>query len=446
MTLKNDRRTLFGWCMYDWANSAFATTVLAALLPAYFAGEVVGPQGVMIGGTLYSATTLWGFVVGLAALLIFLTAPFLGAIADFSAAKKRFLLTFAYGGSIFTLLLFFCRSGDVFKTLIFFLLAQIGFIAANVFYDAFLPQITTPDKIDWLSGKGFAFGYLGGGLQFALTLGLVAGHAQLGLSQSLAARIGIALAGVWWAGFTLFTLKYLREAPRKDPLPAQYREKASIVAYGAMGFSRLLQTARQVGRFKHLLLFLIAFMLYNDGIQTVINMATIYGKEELRLTTTQLMITLLIIQVIAIVGALSFSRLAKYIGAKRAVMVTLVLWSGVVVYGYFIQTATEYFILGVVVGIVLGGSQALSRSLYGSMIPENASAEFYGFYSVFSKFSAIWGPLAFALIRQISGSARLSIVSLMVFFIAGLILLAFVDETKAREAKLGDPIGAQPLR
>jgi len=176
-------------------------------------------------------------------------------------------------------------------------------------------------------------------------------------------------------------------------------------------------------------------MLYNDGIQTVINMATIYGKEELKLTTTHLMLTLLAIQIIAIFGALIFSYVAGFIGSKKAVMLTLVLWSGVVVFAYFIKSATEYFALGVAVGIVLGGSQALSRSLYGSMIPEEASAEFYSFYSVFSKFSAIWGPMAFAIIRQVTGSSRLSIVSLIFFFIAGLILLSFVDEKKARKAK-----------
>jgi UMF1 family MFS transporter len=176
-------------------------------------------------------------------------------------------------------------------------------------------------------------------------------------------------------------------------------------------------------------------MLYNDGIQTVINMATIYGKEELHLTTTTLMLTLLIIQTIAIIGALTFSRIAGIIGTKRAVMITLVIWSGIVIYAYFIQSAAEYFTLGIFVGIVLGGSQALSRSLYGSMIPEEASAEFYAFYSVFSKFSAIWGPLAFAIIRQMAGSSRLSIVSLIIFFIAGFILLSFVNEEKARRAK-----------
>ena len=438
MSDKNNPRTIFGWCMYDWANSAFATTVLAALLPAYFAGEVVGLQGVMIGGTLYSATTLWGFVVGLAALLIFLVAPVLGAVADYSAAKKKFLLVFAYGGALFTILLYFCQAGDVLKTLFIFLVAQIGFIAANVFYDAFLPQIATEDKMDRISGKGFAYGYLGGGLQFAVALALVAGHTHLGISQALAARIGIAMAGVWWAGFTLFTVKYLHEAPRGDALPGTDNGKSSPLVYVRIGFSRLLKTAKRIRRFKHLLLFLIAFMLYNDGIQTVINMATIYGKEELQLTTTTLMVTLLIIQAIAIVGALVFSRLADLIGTKRAVMTTLVLWCGIVTYAYFITSAREYFILGVVVGIVLGGSQALSRSLYGSMIPEESSAEFYGFYSVFNKFSAIWGPVVFAVIRQVAGSSRLSIVSLVVFFITGLVLLAFVDERKARQTKNTD--------
>jgi UMF1 family MFS transporter len=375
----------------------------------------------------------------LAALIIFLIAPVLGAISDFSAAKKRFLLTFAYGGSLFTILLYFCHSGDVIKTLLIFFIAQIGFIAGNVFYDAFLPQIASEDKIDWVSGKGFSYGYFGGGLQFAIALGLVAGHEPLGLSQSQAARLGIAMAGFWWAGFTLFTVKHLHEAPRAEVLPEKYQKKLALLAYMAVGFSNLLTTIRRVSRFRHLLLFLIAYMLYNDGIQTVINMATIYGKEELNLTTTNLMVTLLVIQVIAIFGALFFSRIAAYIGAKRAVMVTLVLWSGVVVYAYFIKSAAEYFALGIAVGIVLGGSQALSRSLYGSMIPEEASAEFYGFYSVFSKFSAIWGPMVFAVIRQVAGSSRLSIISLIIFFIAGLILLSFVDEKKAREAKKAGP-------
>ena len=432
---RNDPRTLFGWCMYDWANSAYATTVLVGLLPYYFINSVVGPDGLAIGGATFSGFSLWGFAIGLAAFLTFLSAPVLGAIADFSAAKKRFLLFFSYAGSLLTLLLYFSRSGDVYRTLVIFLIAQVAYIAANVFYDAFLPEIASEDKLDWISGKGYSYGYVGGGIHFGLALALVAGHASLGLSQEQAVRIAILTAGLWWGGFTLLTAKYLRETSSTTPLPEAYRGWPRPLAYATVGLSRTIRTTLRVGRFRHLLLFLIAYMLYNEGIQTVIQMATAYGTEELRLEAWQLMLTLLIIQVIAFAGALLFGWMAGRIGSKNAVMVSLVGWSGVVIYACFIHTAGEYFFLGTVVGLVLGGSQALSRSLYGSMIPEGASAEFFGFYTVFSKFSSFWGPFTLATIRQLTGSARLSIASLIVFFVLGLVLLYFVDEEKAREAK-----------
>ena len=426
---------LFGWCMYDWANSAYVTTVVAGVLPIYFADWIVGEGGVQIGNTLVSADALWAYLASASAMFVFLFAPVLGTISDFSSSKKKFLIAFAYMGSISATLLYFCQPGDIWKTVTLFLVAQIGYVAANVFYDAFLPQIAPEDKIDWVSSKGFSYGYIGGGLQFAITLGLVAGGEIIGVGQGLAARIGLGMAGLWWAGFTIFTLKNLKEAGAIEAMPEKYQSQPKIIAYAAIGITRTLATIKKVRRFKHLLLFLIAFMIYNDGIQTVIKMATIYGKEELKFSTTVLMVTLLMIQIIAAGCALLFGRIASKIGAKRALMLTLLLWSGVVTYAYFLHTVTEFFILGIVVGIVLSGSQALSRSFYGAMIPKEASAEFYGFYSVFSKFSAIWGPLVFALIRQITGTARLAIISLMVFFIVGLILLAFVDEEKAKEAK-----------
>ena len=417
--------------MYDWANSAYITTAAVAILPNYFARVVVGEAGVDILGMNMSATALWSFMLGGAAFIVFLFAPVLGAVADFSSAKKRFLTSFAYTGSLFAIMLYFCKFGDVTLTIVLFLGSQVCFVGGNVFYDAFLPQIASEDKMDAVSARGYAFGYIGGSLQFAIALGLVAMQ-KTPENQAMAARIGMAMTGIWWAGWTLLTLKYLKEEKTPYELPEKYRHQLKVLAYLTVGISRTIATAKKVGRFKHLTLFLIAYMIYNDGIHTVTSMATIYGTEELKLTTTALMVTLLLVQVVAIGGALIFSWLANRIGAKRSVMFALVLWSGVVTYGYFIHTATEFFILGMIVGVVLGGTQALSRSLYGAMIPEQASAEFYGFYSVFSKFSSIWGPTTFGVIKQVTGSARLAIISLMVFFIAGLILLGFVNEAKAK--------------
>jgi len=439
MIPKDDPKNIFGWCMYDWANSAYATTVYVGVLPAYFASVVVGPEGLRIGGIETSASAVWAFAVALSSFIAFLSAPVLGAISDFSAAKKRFLLAFAYEGSLFTMLLYFCGRGDVYLTLFLFLIAQLGFIGANVFYDSFIIDVASPGKMDWISGKGYSYGYVGGGLQFAFALALIAGHDFAGISEESAARIAILTAGLWWAGFTLFTVKYLRETAPAVKQSGAFRSfgerKPGLAEYVSIGMSRTIRTTRRIRQFRHLAVFLLAFMLYNDGIDTVIAMSSIYGTEELKLSKAVLLITLLAIQIIATFGALLFSRLAMKIGAKKAIMVGLALWSGVVVYAFFIQTAAQFFGLGIVVGIVLGGSQALSRSFYGSMVPEEASAEFFGFYTVFSKFSAIWGPATFGLVRQWLGSSRLAIISLIFFFVAGLILMAFVDVRKAREAK-----------
>ena len=440
--MKNDKKTIFGWCMYDLANSAYITTVGAALLPIYFREGIVGDSGVDVFGLTVSATAMWGFMLGFAALLVFLFAPILGSIADFSAAKKKFLISFAYFGSLFATLLFFCgpgdagKTGDVWYTVVLYICTQVCFVGANVFYDAFLPHIASEDKLDSVSAKGYAYGYVGGSIQFGIALVLVSLHEKIGIDQTLAVRIGMAMTGMWWAGWTLFTVKYLKEVKTEEKLPEKYSKLPKLFGYLSLGIDRTINTVRKIGNFRQLTIFIIAYMAYNDGAHTVTTMAAIYGKDELGLGTTDLMVTLLLVQVVAFGGALVFSRIANRIGARRAVMISLVLWSGVVIYAYFIHTATEFFVLGMIVGVVLGGTQALSRSFYGAMIPENASAEFYGFFSVFSKFSAIWGPFIFGFIRQVTGQARLAIISLIVFFIVGFILLAFVNDEKAKAEKL----------
>lgn len=417
------RRRIFGWAMYDWANSAYVTTVAVAVLPAYFAASVATGEGTELLGMRLSATSLWGYAVSFAAVLVFIISPLLGAMADYSASKRRMLMLCCYLGSLCTLLLLFAQPGMVFYTLALFILAQVAFNGGNVFYDAFLPHVAPPALQDRVSGKGFAYGYLGGGLQFALALGLVAGHEHLGISQGLAARLAMAMAGLWWGGFALVTFSRLDEGVQPRRLPPDLVSKPPLMAYFLAGMRQVWQSIRQLRKRPRLLLFLVAFLCYNDGIQTVIAMATIYGKQELGFSTTVLMLTLLMIQFLAIFGALGLSRLADRLGTRRTLMLALVVWCGVTIYGYFIEHPWQYFLLGAAVGLVLGGSQALSRSLYSSMIPKESSAEYFGYYSVFSKFSSIGGPFVFALLAQATGSSRSALLSLILFFVLGLVLL-----------------------
>jgi len=437
----NDKKNIFAWCMYDWANSAFVLTVVTAVLPVYFADVIVPSEGYRIAGTCYSATTLWGFMISTAALFVFIAAPVLGAMADYTRSKKKFLMTFCYIGSVFTVGLFACAAGDVWLTMVLFIVAQIGFVAGNIFYDAFLPHIATPDKMDWVSGKGYAYGYVGSVIHLAVSLGLITFHEPLGIGKEMAVRVSLAFAGIWWGGFALITLFGLNDPDCGRNPSATSNGHHTVLSIIKIGFTRTGHTLKKIRSLNHLLLFLIGFMFYNEGIQTVIVMATIYGQQELDFSVGVLMITLLIVQVVAMGGALLFSKLSEKTGTKNAILISLVIWCGIVMYAYFMTTAGEYMILGLWVGIVLGGSQALSRSYYGSMIPADASAEFYGFYSVFTKFSSIWGPMVFGIIQHVTGSARLSIISLIAFFLIGMICLYAVNEDKARqEQRLKDPI------
>ncbi len=432
---KNDARTIFGWAMYDWANSAYITT-FAAIVAAFFTGVIV-PEG---GWNGMSGQTLWSGIISIGAFVLFLFMPVLGAVADFAAAKKRFLRFFATAGALITIALPLVPDGSVLLFLAVVLLGQIGFVAANVFYDGFLPDISTDETIDRVSSKGFAFGYIGGGLYvlLALVLILVSGEDGLtGLSVPTASRIGIAGAGVWWLIFTGVALRRLPDESGGQDLPESMRGRSRIVAYWKIGFGRTVATARKLAGFKQLLLFVLAYLFYNDATQTVIGVSGAYAEETLGLEAQEIIITFLIVQFIAFGGALAFGALAGRIGTKSAIMVSLVVWVGIAAAAFFLPEgqALPLYGLAVFVGFVLGGVQALSRSLYGSMIPEDFSAEFYGFYSVFSKFSAIWGPLVFAVVSNATGSGRWAILSVVFFFAVGLILLTRVDVEAGRASR-----------
>ena len=432
--IRNDKRTIFGWAMYDWANSAYLTA--GRLVFAILFSDVIYPtDGLTIGGTTIGAEAFFGIVIGLGALLLFIAMPVLGAIADYTDRKLTLLRFFAYTGAAFAVLTALPGAGDLVFAVVLALVAQIGFAAANVMYDGFLPEITTPDTVDRVSARGFALGYAGGGLHLILAVALLLYADQNAWVGETAERVVIASAGLWWAGFGAFAFTRLPRAGDRAELPET--PDRPIPAYVRIGFSRTVQTTRSVLAFKQLALFLLAFLFYNDGVSTAIRITPVYATETLLLDATAIAAAFVVIQLVAFVGALVFGWLAGVTGTKRAIMVSIAGWVGVAVAAYLLPAEQPLGFLGVgaLAGLVLGGVQALSRSLYASMIPEDASAEFFGFYSVFSKFSAIFGPLIFAAVGIATGSSRLAILFLAIFFVIGAVVLSFVDVEAGREAR-----------
>ncbi len=415
--------------MYDWANSAFATSILAAILPVYFA-TLVPEEGIAVQwGTLKittKASALWAYGVSFSCFVTALTAPILGALADFAGYKKRFLFGFTYVGATLTSLLYFVQGGDYWLCLGLFMAANMGFAGSMTFYNAFLPEVAPEEKMDWVSGKGYAFGYIGGGLLLALHMLIINYHEGLGIpDRSLSIRISLSSVGIWWGLFALPLFLWVPEVKR----PYNQRQKFS---YLKSGFIRFFRTLRSFRNYQDLLWFLVAFLIYNDGIQTVIAMAAIFGKTALGLDTGTLIGTLLMTQFVAFPGALMFAKLAQRIQPKSAIIITLMLWVGIVTYAYFLRSAVEFWILGGLVGLVLGGSQAISRSLYAQLIPRARPAEFFGFFSISAKFASIFGPLVFGLITDLSENPRNAIVSLVLFFVVGMILLSRVNMERGR--------------
>jgi UMF1 family MFS transporter len=428
------RREQVGWYFYDWANSAFSTTVISVFLGPYL--TAITQSAADANGFVYplgqwlpiAADSFFPYVVSLSVMLQVFFLPIMGAIADYTRLKKRMLAIFAYIGAFSTMGLYFLQGTNYLLGGVLFLIANLSFGASIVFYNAYLPDIASPDDRDKVSSQGWAIGYLGGGLLLFLNLIFLQVLAEpLGVSQGDAVRISLASAGVWWAIFTLIPLQRLLTHQSRKELPPG-------ATYLGVGFKQLGHTLRKLPGLPQTLLFLVAYLLYNDGIQTVIALSAQFGSQELGMDNSQLVLLILMVQFVAFGGALGFGYLARAIGAKRAILSSLVIWTGITIYAFaWLSSIVQFFVMGAVIGIVLGGSQALSRSLFSQMIPRGQEAEYFSLYEVSERGTSWMGPLLFGLALQFTGSYRVALLSIGFFFIAGLLLLPFVNVRRAIE-------------
>ncbi len=421
------RPELRAWAMYDWANSVFMTTILQ-VFPLFFIGVAAAGLPPAVAKARFALAT----AIGIAS--VALVAPILGAVADYKGNKKAMLGAFLGLGVLSTAAMFSIQKGDWGRAAALFVLGNIGVTATLVFYNALLPHIAREDEVDRVSSAGFALGYLGGGLLLALNLLWISKPRLFGLTDVAGAmRFSFLSAAVWWLVFTIPLFLRVPEPPRRLEVDERPGENPVVIA-----FRRLRETVRALRGHRDAAFMLLAFLVYNDGINTIIRMATIYGKE-LGVPEGSLIAAVLMVQFVGVPFAFLFGDLAGRFGAKAAVFVALVVYAGISVMGYFVRSTPQFFLLGFLVGTVQGGAQALSRSLFATMIPRHKSAEMFGFYGIFDKFGGVMGSTAFAAMITLTGSARPAILALIAFFIVGGALLALVDVERgqgtAREAE-----------
>ncbi len=428
------RPELRAWAMYDWANSAFQTTIIAAVFPIYFASVVAAdlPDA--------DRTSRFAWATTLAIVIVALVAPLLGAVADYAGLKKKMLAAFLGIGAASTLAMYSLTQGDWILALVLFVIGNVGVAGSIVFYESLLPHLVGEDELDRVSSAGYAVGYLGGGLLLAINLLMIQRPGLFGIPDSeTAVRLSFATVGLWWL---IFSIPLFRRVPE----PARVLEPDETRGASAIrtGARRLLETFRELRQYKQALLLLIAFLIYNDGIQTIIRMATIYGTS-LGIDQNAMITALLITQFTGVPFAFLFGHAAGRLGPKPAVFVGLAVYAGITVLGYFMTTATHFFVLAILVGMVQGGTQALSRSMFASMIPRHKSSEFFAFFGVFERYAGILGPLVFASMVEATGSSRNAILAVLVFFVVGGAILTLVDVESGRRSARTAEAGLTPI-
>jgi UMF1 family MFS transporter len=450
----NRRREQRGWYFYDWANSTFYTSVITVFGALYMSSvaaadakantvgngaapctDASGAENTLVNcdvslfGLQFPAGSTWGYLLSVATVIQVLVLPVTGAIADRSRHKRRMLGSFALLGAVASALLFFMAGTNWQLGVVLYIIGNIGYGASIVVYYSFLPDIATPDERDAVSARGWAFGYLGGGVALALQLAFYLGHESFGVSQEMAVRICFLSSGVWWALFTLIPLRWLRDHPR----PRDTGHGGSVLV---SGFKELASTFRSARAYPLTLAFLGSYLIYTDGISTVVTVSAQYGKDELKFADEVLIATILVIQFVAYFGGMAHGWLARRFGAKRTILGSLVVWILVLGSAYFVQEGQQFqfYAVAVGIGLVLGGTNALSRSLYSQMIPTGKEAQYYSLYEIGERGTSWLGPLLFAGVGQATGSFRLAIVALMVFFVVGFILVSLVPVRRAIRA------------
>ncbi|MBM3750777.1 MAG: MFS transporter [Acidimicrobiia bacterium] len=408
--------------MYDWANSAFQTTIIAGVFPIYFKRVAAAGLPENIQDSRYLWTTTAAIVI------MALLAPIFGAMADAKPIKKTLLSAFMLVGSACCLGMWFIRDGDWMLALMLFGLGNIAVAGSIVFYESLLPHIATPHELDKVSTAGYAMGYIGGGVLLAVNLLMIQQPGWFGLPDAgVATRLSFVTVGVWWILFTIPVLRRVAE-------PVITRPSGATTVGGEVqaAFTQLRSTFHELKHYKHAVLMLVAFFLYNDGVQTIIRVATLYG-EGIGIDTGSMITALLLVQFVGVPCSFLFGALAGRIGAKRGIFLGLSVYLVITVLAYFMTNATHFYALAIMVGLVQGGTQALSRSLYASMIPKAKSSEFFAFFGVFERYAGILGPAMFAIVAG-EGSSRNAILSLVVFFVAGMIVLSRVDVDEGQRA------------
>lgn len=430
--INRNKKAVFGWTMYDWANSVYALAITTAIFPTYYSAISKSPE-VMVRmdenmsivrflGLEIPSVSLYSYALSFSYFMIVFLSPILGAMADYSGSKKKFMFGFCSLGALSCSLLYFFDAQHYSLGIILFVAAALGYAGGNIFNDAFLPEVAEPSEYARVSARGFMMGYIGSVIQLIICLALIMKYEMFGFSDSISAtKLSFVIVGLWWFGFAQITFANL-----KDSKPEHRVDNKNIVKESFIELGKVLNIIKENKNMKG---FLVSFLFYNMGIQTVLYMASLFGTEEIHLKTPQLIMTVLIIQLVAIVGSQVFARASEKFGNIRTLLTGIVVWIVICIVAFFIKTAQEFYMIAGSVGFIMGGMQALSRATYSLLIPEtDDNASFFSFYSITDKISIILGLLSYGWVNQITRNMRTSILFLISYFIVGAILLIILQK------------------